>query len=66
MHKLSTGHDSTLGTYLMLSKLAFGEESKATEFIRQKIKNSINGENAEVIADESQMLILLKSLNNLP
>lgn len=62
MIKLSTGQDSTLGEYLKLSTAFFGAESKATQFIQNKIANSPNGANEEVIADESQMLYLLETM----
>jgi hypothetical protein len=58
MKKLSTGQDSTLGTYKLLATL-FGEE--AVDFINQKIIESPNGEDEEVLADESQMLHLFTS-----
>lgn len=59
MKTLSTGDVSTLGTYKKLAKI-FGK--KAEDFIQQKIEDSPNGENEEVIADESQMMILLSSM----
>jgi hypothetical protein len=64
MRKLSTGDDSTLGNYRELSALVFGEDSPATKFIDQKIVESPNGAEEEVIVDESQMLYLLGSLAN--
>lgn len=60
MIKLSTGEDSTLGTYKKLARI-FGPE--AVKFIEDKIKESPHGEQEEVIADESQMLLLLASLS---
>jgi len=59
MMKLSTGEDSTLGTYKKWAKI-FGPN--AVEFFEKKIKESPNGENEEVIADESQMMLLMASL----
>ena len=59
MKTLSTGDASTLGTYKKLAKI-FGK--KAEDFIQQKIEDSPNGENEEVIADETQMMILLSSM----
>ena len=59
MQILSTGDPSTLGTYKKLARI-FGD--KAVKFIQDKIDKSPNGENEEVIAHESQMLILLSSL----
>jgi len=58
MQTLSTGDPSTLGTYKKLAGI-FGD--KAVEFIQRKIEESPNGENEEVIADESQMMVLLAS-----
>jgi len=59
MQNLSTGQPSTLGSYLELAQM-FGD--KAVEFIQNKIDTSPNGEDEEVIADESQMMILLASM----
>jgi len=59
MKKLSTGEDSTLGTYKKMCVL-FGK--KAENFIQKKIDESPNGENEEVIADERQMIQLLASM----
>lgn len=62
MHKLSTGADSTLGEYRKLTAAVFGKDSKAVAFLDKKIKESPNGENEEVLADEGQMIQLLASL----
>jgi hypothetical protein len=62
MTKLSTGDDSTLGTYKKLASALFGENSKAVEFLNEKIKDDPDGEKGEVIADESQMIYLLVNL----
>ena len=59
MNKISTGEDATLGTYLKIAQF-FGK--KAEKFIQDKIKESPNGEEEEVIADERQMLQLLGSM----
>ena len=56
MEKLSTGDDATLGTYLKIAQL-FGP--KAEKLIQNKIDNSPNGEDEEVLADETQMLHML-------
>lgn len=61
MRKLSTGQDSTLGNYLDLAKAVFGPRSKATFFLEGKIAQ--DGAQDEVIADESQMLMLLGKLH---
>jgi len=62
MSKLSTGQDSTLESYLMLCNLVFGEGSKQSVFIQAKADSSPNGLKEEVVADESQMLMLLGSM----
>src|SRR5262245_24746366 len=63
MRKLSTGDDSTLGNYRSLTAAAFGRTSKAVAYLDQKIKESPNGENEEVIADERQMIQLLAHID---
>ena len=62
MNTLSTGMPSTLGSYLKLCNMFFGEESVQTKFILEKIASSPNGANEEVIAEESQMMYLLFNL----
>ena len=62
MKKLSTGQDSTLESYLMLCNLVFGEDSAQSKFIQSKVDESPDGLKEEVIAAESQMLILLGSM----
>lgn len=59
MKTISTGEPSTLKTY---KKIARFFSSKAEEYISKQIAESPNGEDEEVIAAESQMLILLASL----
>lgn len=59
MKMLSIGRPSTLGTYKILAGI-FGK--KAQEFIQSKINSSPLGEDEEVIADESQMMLLLASM----
>lgn len=61
MKKLSTGDDSTLGNWRDLTAAAFGADSKATAFLDEKIAEQ--GRDAEVLADESQMLVALVSIN---
>lgn len=63
MMTLSTGMPSTLGSYKTLCKIFFGEDSAQYQFIESKIIQSPNGEDEEVIADESQMLYLLSTMN---
>lgn len=62
MMTLSTGMPSTLGSYLDLCDIFFGLDSKQSQFILEKIKESPNGKDEEVIAAESQMMYLLGSL----
>lgn len=62
MRKISTGEDSTLGTYRKIANIIFGEDSPAVKFLDEKIAESPNGENEEVIADESQMLYLIANM----
>ena len=62
MMKLSTGQDSTLGSYLKLALAVFGQNSAQVKFIMDKIAESPNGAHEEVIAAESQMLYLLVNL----
>ena len=61
VRKLSDGSPSTLATYRKWAALLFGD--KAVSFIDQKIAESPNGANEEVVADESQMLHLLAELS---
>lgn len=62
MQKLSTGDDATLGNYRKLATVFFWEGSKAVKFLEDKIAESPNGENEEVIADEGQMIYLLGTM----
>ncbi len=61
MQKLSTGDDATLRNYRKLATMFWGEQSGAVMFLDGKIAESPNGENEEVLADESQMIKLLAS-----
>lgn len=63
MNKLSTGQDSTLGNYMILTRIFFGEGSKAVAYLQKKIDESPNGAGEEVIADESQMVHLLGQIH---
>jgi len=63
MSNLSTGDPATLGSYLKLSIIVYGEESNAVKFLKDKIKNSPEGEHEEVIADESQMIVALTTIH---
>jgi len=62
MRKISTGDDATLGNYRKLSVVFFGAESKAVKFLDEKIAASPDGENEEVLADESQMVHVLGTM----
>jgi hypothetical protein len=62
MNKLSTGQDSTLESYLKLCDLVFGKDSAQSKFIQDKADESPNGLKEEVIAEESQMLMLLGNM----
>jgi len=63
MSNLSTGDPATLGSYLKLSIIVYGEESNAVKFLKDKITNSPEGEHEEVIADESQMIVALTTIH---
>lgn len=62
MKTLSLGIDSTLGNYKKLCETFFGKDSPQVKFIDTKIAESPNGVDEEVLADESQMIMLLASL----
>ncbi|MCD6619954.1 hypothetical protein [Aeromonas veronii] len=64
MMKLSTGQDSTLGNYRKMTAAIFGEDSKAVEFLDKKIAESPNGENEEVIVEESQAVLMLSTIHH--
>lgn len=57
---LSIGLPSTLGSYLKLCTLFFGEDSAQAQFIQSKVNQY--GLDEEVVADESQMLYLLANI----
>lgn len=59
MRKLSTGQDSTIKSYIENATAVFGEDSPAVAFLKKKAADAPNGENEEVIAEESQVLALL-------
>lgn len=62
MTKLSTGDDSTLGTYKKLCDAVFGDGNKASAYFAAKIAESPNGPDEVVLADESQVMVLIQSL----
>ncbi|WP_280755761.1 hypothetical protein [Paenibacillus sp. LBL] len=62
MKKLSIGQDSTLGNWRNLCAATFGPYSAPTVFLENKIKESPNGEEEEVLADERQLLHVLGNM----
>jgi hypothetical protein len=58
---LSTGDPSTLGTYIALSTITFGQDSPATQFLIKKANEQ--GLDQEVLADEGQMIAMLFELH---
>ena len=64
MRTLSIGLDSTLGNWAKLCALAFGPESKSVAFFKQKIAESPHGEHEEVIADESQLMLVVLDMES--
>ena len=64
MKKLWSGDDSTLGNWREVARLAFGEESAAVVYLDRKIAEQ--GPNEEVIADMSQMNLLLATIHDHP
>jgi len=62
MTKMSTGDDATLGNYRKMAEAVFGEGSKPVKFLDDKIADSPNGTNEEVIVDERQMVYLLGNM----
>jgi hypothetical protein len=60
---MSTGDPATLGNYLKMSNLFFGEDSKSSEFLRKTIEESPNGADEEVITEESQTVHMLMNIN---
>lgn len=62
MQKLSTGQDATLGNYRKITASIFGEDDPAVKFLDERIAESPNGKNEEVITVESQMIQLILSI----
>lgn len=60
MKMLSTGVPSTLGNWYDLCKVTFGEDSTATQFIKEKMDGS--GRDEEVLTDEGQLLHVLANM----
>lgn len=61
MKKLANGNYSTLGNWREIAILAFERDSPAVKFLDDKIKDQ--GDEMEVIAAESQMMILLAKIH---
>lgn len=63
MKYISTGQPSTLKTYREITYILGGfKENAATRFLDKKIAKCSNGENEEVIANESQMIYMLMNM----
>ena len=61
MGKTSMRILKTLGDYRKVAMLLFGQESGATKFLNDRIV--AQGEDEEVLADESQMIYLLVQMD---
>ena len=60
MRTISSGEPATLGTYRKIALVLSGSEnSEVVKFFDKKIEESPNGENEEVLADETQMMFLI-------
>ncbi len=64
MNTLSIGLPSNLKSYKTICRLFFGPESVQVKFIEDKIQQSPLGEDEEVIAEESQMMYLLTTMED--
>lgn len=53
----------TLGDYRKMVVILWGEESPAVQYLDDKAKAEKEGADAEVIADESQVIHLLSEIN---
>ena len=60
MRTISTGQPSTLKTYYDIAVALFGDGSKPAGFLADKATDQ--GWDAEVVADERQMLYLITSM----
>ena len=54
--------ENTIGYYLQFSDILFGEDSKASKFLRDKAKDSPNGLNEELICTEAQLINILTEI----
>lgn len=57
---ISSGEPSTLKTYRRIALILTGEDSPATKMLDEKIAEQ--GEDMEVIQEESQMMMLIVSM----
>ena len=62
MDTISTGEPNTLKIWRRIAMALAGENSYVVKFFDEKIANSPNGENEKVLADETQMLILITQM----
>jgi hypothetical protein len=58
---LSTGMPSTLGNWYNICLFVFGEDSKATAFIKDKL--DAQGADEEVLSDEQQLMYALTQID---
>jgi hypothetical protein len=63
MKKLSTGEDSTLGSYYKLCCAFFGKDSPSALYFAKKIEEQ--GETEEVIADEQQVMLVIAEMEQI-
>lgn len=54
-----TSSPRTLGDYRDLCAIIGGEDCRAVQFLDDRIKHDRDGRDAVVLADESQMMLLL-------
>jgi hypothetical protein len=59
--KMSTGQEATLGNYRKMCALIFGPDSKSVKYLDKRIAEE--GEDEEVIVDESQMVYILTQIH---
>ena len=64
MLKLSNGMLSNLGSYCALAMIYFGKDSEATKYLQYKIDQSPHKEQEEVLADETQVMMMLIDIHN--
>ena len=63
MDTISTGEPNTLGTYRKIALALSGDvNSEVVKFFDKKISKSTQGENARVIAAETQVMYLIGTM----